>query len=223
MKLLKPVFVLAVAGLFLVAASSVRGDVAWRTPLTLSEQTEIPGKLLPPGDYLVKVLDTQETRMVVQFASPDETKVFATVIAVPNYRVKVSEEGQFTYFQRSPGAPQALKTWVYPGNNFGIEFVYPREKAMIIAKTSREEVYSAPSAKPEVTEQVVAISPELKEEPVRQTAPPPAPVVAEKAPAPAPAPPPATLPQTAGNSGLLALAGFALLGVAATLRFFAAR
>ena len=223
MRTLRAFTALSALGVFLfLGASSLVADEAWRTPLTISEPTEIPGMVLQPGKYVVQVQNTKETRMVVQFLQGDQTKAVAQAIGVPNYRVTISDGAQFTYFQRAEGSPQALKMWFYPGNNFGIEFVYPREKAMMIAKTSREEVYSAPSAKPEVTEQVVAISPELKEEPVRQPAPPPpAPVVAERA--PAPAPPPATLPQTAGNSGLLALAGFALLGVAATMRFFAAR
>ena len=206
----------------LLAASPLIADVAWRTPLTISEPTEIPGMVLEPGRYIVQVLDTNKPRMVVQFLSGDGTRNITTVMAVPNYRVQVTDGSPFTYFQRSEGAPQALKDWFYVGNNFGIEFVYPKETAVRIAKASNEPVYSAPSLRPEPGEQIVTVSPQAQEAPL----PPP------PAPAPAPPPPPsvaqapprpATLPKTAANTGLLAIAGLAALGIAATLRLFSAR
>jgi hypothetical protein len=219
MRTLKGFTVLSGLGLLLlVAAAPLVADEAWRTTLTISEPTEIPGTVLEPGKYIVQVLNTKEPRMVVQFLSGDGSKNVATVLGVPNYRVKLQEGGQFTYFQRSEGAPQALKDWFYVGNNFGIEFVYPRETAVKIARASRQEVYAAPSAKPEVTEEVVAVTPELKEQPLPPApAPrPPEAVVAKRAPAPEPRP--ATLPKTASNLGFLALAGLAAMGGAATLR-----
>jgi len=191
-------------------------DVAWRTPLTISEPTEIPGMVLEPGRYIVQVLDTNKPRMVVQFLNGEGTRNITTVMAVPNYRVQVTDGSPFTYFQRSEGAPQALKDWFYVGNNFGIEFVYPKETAVRIAKASNEPVYSAPTVRPEPGEQIVEVSPEAKEAPL----PPPPPA----APAPPPPPPrPAKLPATAANTGLLAIAGIAALGIAITLRRFSTR
>ncbi len=29
---------------------------------------------------------------------------------------------------RPEGQPEALKAWFYPGDNFGVEFVYPAQK-----------------------------------------------------------------------------------------------
>jgi LPXTG-motif cell wall-anchored protein len=143
-------------------------------------------------------------------------------MAVPNYRVKVTDGSPFTYFQRSEGAPQALKDWFYVGNNFGIEFVYPKETAVRLAKASNQYVYSAPSARPEPGEQIVTVSPEAREAPLPPppvAAPAPPPRVAENPVPPPPAPErPAKLPATASNNGLLALAGIAALGIALTLR-----
>jgi hypothetical protein len=198
-------------------------DEAWRTPLTISEPTEIPGMVLEPGKYIVQVLNTKETRIVVQFLNGDGSKNIATVMAVPNYRVKVTDGSPFTYFQRGEGAPQALKDWFYVGNNFGIEFVYPKETAVRIAKASKEPVYSANSVRPEPGEEIVTVSPEAKVAPL-----PPPPAAAPAPPetrvaenVPPPRPRPAKLPATAANTGLLALAGCAALGIALTLRFSA--
>ena len=201
-----------------VAAPVLRADTAWRSPLTLSEPTEIPGQVLPPGNYVIKVLDIKNPRKVVQFMNADETNVIATVMGVPNYRVTAGE-GEFVYFQRAEGMPQALKYWFYPANNFGVEFVYPKAEAVKIAQASKEEVYSAPSAKPEAKEPVVAVAPDLKEKPVKVEAPPPAPApeVAEK-----PARP-KKLPKTGSDEPLLALAGLVALGAGVALRAFANR
>jgi LPXTG-motif cell wall-anchored protein len=224
MRTLKAFAVLSALGLFLcVGVSPLAADDAWRTPLTISEPTEIPGMVLEPGKYIVQVLNTKETRLVVQFLSGDGSKNITTVIAVPNYRVKIEDGSPFTYFQRSEGAPQALKDWFYVGNNFGIEFVYPREEAFKIAQASKENVYAAPSVRPEPNENVVSMTPQRKEEPVTYAPPAPAPattIAQNTAPAPEP---PASLPATGSNQGLLALAGLAALTSAAALRFFATR
>jgi len=224
-------FLLAALAVLALSAPSARADVAWRSPLVIGEPTEIPGTTLQPGRYIVKVLDTQETRKVVQFMNADESAVIATVMGIPDYRVDTAQHTEFTYFQRAEGAPQALKSWRYPGNSFGIEFVYPKAEAVQLAQARHEEVYSAPSAKPEAQEPVTAISPELKEKPVEVKAPPPPPKPAMAAPAPTavPAPPLAPeppkpakkkLPKTGSALPLVALAGVAALAAGSAIRFF---
>ncbi|HTO88764.1 MAG TPA: hypothetical protein VMR54_14695 [Thermoanaerobaculia bacterium] len=206
MRPLKTLITLACFALCLFAAQTLRADKAWTTPLTLSEPTEIPGTVLQPGDYVVRVENTNQARQIVQFLSPDQSKVIATVMAVPDYRAKTTDETRFVYFQRAEGMPQAIKSWFYPANYYGIEFVYPKVEAVKIAQTSHERVYVF--AEPQ-QEKVIVITPELKEEP----APPPPVVVAENKP----------LPKTASNLPLVALAGLAALGVAGTLRILSSR
>jgi LPXTG-motif cell wall-anchored protein len=215
---------LAAAGAaLLLLPVSARADTAWRATLVIGEPTEIPGAVLQPGRYLVKVLDTQETRKVVQFLNADESAVVATAMAIPTYRVAPAEQNEFVYFQRAEGQPQALKSWIYPGNNYGVEFVYPKAEAVQLAQARKQDVYAAPSAKPEAQETVVAISPELKEKPVEVKAPPPpAPTAvpappAEEKPAPTKA---KRLPKTGSPLPLLALAGIAALAAGSALRMF---
>jgi len=223
MRTLRAVGVLSVLGVLLwLGTSPLVADEAWRTPLTISEPTEIPGMVLEPGSYIVQVVNTKQTRYVVQFLSGDGSRNITTVMAVPNYRVNITDGSPFTYFQRSAGAPQALKDWFYVGNNFGIEFVYPKETAVRIAQASKQEVYTAPSAKPETREEVVTVSPELKEAPLPPP-PRPATVVAQAPPPPPPPPAPKTLPKTGTNLGLLAMAGLASLGAAGTLKLLVRR
>jgi len=157
---------LAMAFLFLLAVPALRADTAWRTPLRLAEPTEIPGMTLAPGDYVIKVVDTQRTRSIVQILNPAETQVVATLIAVPRRENFAPETTEFTYFQRAAGHPQALKNWTYPGETFGVEFVYPKAEAIIIAEETRQPVYATPAPEPTPEAEVVQVTPEKTEAPI---------------------------------------------------------
>ncbi len=187
------------------AASVARADTAWRSTLHVTQPTEIPGMTLEPGDYVVKVIDTTRPRKIVQFLSSDETKVFATVLAVPNYRLTPEGDVQFTFYQQGEGAPQAIHTWFYPGNNYGIEFVYPKERATALAAKSGESVMATEhTGEPAPTEEVSVVPAPKATEPTQ---------VAESR--------PAELPKTASDVPLLAILGGAALAAGGLLRRFA--
>lgn len=197
------VYALAVS-LVVFAVPRARADqAAWRTPLRLSEPTEIPNKVLPPGDYVIKVVNTQETRSIVQFLNANETEVLATVVAVPNYRVRPAESTEFTYFQRAAGHPQALKTWLYPGNSFGVQFVYPKAEAIVIAEETHETVFATPSPEPTMQSEIIQVTPERKEVPYKALAP--------------------GLPRTGSDLALVGILAAASLAGAAGLRILGSR
>ena len=200
MRVLRSLSLLAGIGLIsLISAPLASGDQAWRTTLRLSEPTEIPGKILPAGDYVIKVVNTKETRSIVQFLDTKEAEVMATVLAVPNYRVPVPESTEFVYFRRAEGMPPALKSWVYPGNNYGVEFVYPKPEALTLAEKTMEPVMATPAeTEPTLKSEVLVVSPENKETPL-----------VEKQ---------ARLPKTGSFHPLVELIGLASLAGAAGLR-----
>lgn len=45
-------------------------------------------------------------------------------------------------------SPVAIKSWFYPGDNFGQRFVYPKRAAVQIAQTYQQPVPSTPEPKP---------------------------------------------------------------------------
>ena len=65
--------------------------------------------------------------------------------------------------ERATGKPQALKAWFYPGNTIGHEFVYPKERAVEIAKEANEPVLTMPTE----------LAKELNPPPAAPTQPPP--------------------------------------------------
>ena len=106
-----------------------------KTVVTFSGPVEIPGVhlngwgVLPAGTYVFKLLDSQSDRHIVQIFNQDESKIYATILAIPNYRLKPTDKTVMTFRERPAGEPEALRAWFAPGMNSGQEFVYPKEKA----------------------------------------------------------------------------------------------
>ena len=73
-------------------------------------------------------------------STQDETQCYATILAIPNYRLKATGKTVVTFRERPAGQPEALRAWFYPGRNWGEEFVYPKAKAVELAKTTNTPV-----------------------------------------------------------------------------------
>jgi hypothetical protein len=196
---------------------------------------EIPGVhltgwgVLPAGTYVFKLLDSQSDRHIVQVFDKDETKVIATILAIPNYRLKATDKTVITFRERPAGEPEALRAWFYPGRNYGEEFVYPKARAMELAKTVNAPVLFTPAEVPaEVAEPiqsadhpvvvalksapVMAYQPSGQQVELAQVVTPP-PAQNEVAVNTAP-----SLPATASQLPLIALLGLLALGGAIALR-----
>src|SRR6202049_1281878 len=126
---------------------SVRAD-DWdrKTGITFSAPVEIPGVHLAgwgvvrTGTYVFKILDSASDRHIVQIFSKDELTIYATILAIPNYRLKATDKTVMTFRERPVGQPEALRAWFYPGRNWGEEFVYPKAKAIELAKATNTPV-----------------------------------------------------------------------------------
>jgi len=231
----KTVFCLALTGT--VFAPGAKSD-AWnrKTVMTFSVPVEIPGVhlkgwgVLPAGTYVFKILDSQSDRHIVQIFNADETQVYATILAIPNYRLRATDKTVVTFRERPAGQPEALRAWFYPGRNWGEEFVYPKAKAVELAKATNTPVLFTPAEIPvEVAEPiksanepvvqelklapVMAIQPTGEEVELAQVVTPPPALETEPAQLTAKA-----LPPTASSLPLIALLGLLALGGAWTLR-----
>jgi LPXTG-motif cell wall-anchored protein len=199
-----------------VLASPARAD-QWNkeSVLTFNQPVEIPGKVLPAGTYVFKLVDSYSWRHIVQVWNADKTRLLATILAVPNYQLEAKGETVINFHERPGDSPSALRAWFYPGDRFGQEFVYPKERAIQLAQASKEIVPAetvAPTDSNLKTVPLVAITPEKKEEPVTDAIQ----VLPLHAPdhiAAATAQPlkPEKLPQTGSSIPTIGLLGFAAL------------
>jgi hypothetical protein len=139
------VFCVALMG---VAFSPPASADSWNktTQVTFSGPVEIPGVhlagwgILPAGTYTFKILDSMQDRHIVQIFNKDQSKIYATILAIPNYRLTATDKTVITFRERPAGQPEALRAWFYPGLNWGEEFVYPKAKAVVLAKESNQPV-----------------------------------------------------------------------------------
>lgn len=112
------------------------------TFVTFSGPVSIPGKTLPAGTYTFKLADSPSDRHIVQVFDKDQTKLYATLLAVPADRVEAEGDPVITFKETPSDRPPAVHYWYYAGERAGNEFVYPKNQAMMIAKASGEGVMS---------------------------------------------------------------------------------
>src|SRR5665213_2237748 len=146
-KIVPTMFCLALMGA--IFSPSAKAD-AWdkRTTITFSGPVQIPAVhqpgfgVLPPGTYVFKVVESGSNRHIVQIFSKDELTVYATILAIPNLRMRATDKTVITFRERPAGQPEALRAWFYPGKQWGEEFVYPKARAITLAKETHTAVLS---------------------------------------------------------------------------------
>src|SRR3990172_6725581 len=206
-----------------------------RTIVKFSQMIEIPGvgqQYLPAGTYVFKLVDSLSNRDIVQIFSEDETHVFATILTIANYRLKATDETVMTFRERPAGQPEAIRAWFYPGANWGQEFVYPKTRAVELAKITNEPVLYFPAElAPEVTKPVKSLDEPpvvaLKQAPIRAVTPRGEDVevahVVERPPVQTASVRQPELPQTASPLPLIGLIGLLSLGAGFALSVFSKR
>lgn len=228
-------FKLAIAAFCFILIASVMAPVSKaqngdkKTVVTFTEPIEIPGNvILPAGTYFFKLLNQDSGRWVVQIFDEHQTKTFATLITIEDFRYHPTNQPVMNFTEREAGAPPAIKEWFFPGEKQGRAFVYGKKRAIELAKVTNEPVLATPveitvdtPVVAIVAAPVVAITPAGEEVAAATVVEVPTPV---EAPAPAPAAvevaAPITdlpLPHTASSTPLIALGGLLALSAAFTL------
>src|SRR5579862_3145013 len=213
-----------------------------KTTVTFSGPVEIPPvyitgmRVLPAGTYVFKLVNSSSNRHIVQIFNADQTQIYATILAIANYRLVPKDKTVITFNEGVKGAPEAIRAWFYPGANWGEEFVYPKAKAVELAKVSNVPVLALQAevevevAKPEepavvavLTETpVIAVRPTGEVVEIAQVIQPEAPAAVAAEPAPVQLAE-NKLPETASYLPLIALCGLLALGGALTIGFVTKR
>ena len=127
-------------GLMTIVPSAMADQWNKRTILTVGEPIQVPGKVLQPGKYVMKLMDSPSNRHIVQIFNEDESQLQTTVLAIPNYRLQPTGKTEFQWWETPAGQPRAMRAWFYPGDNFGQEFAYPKNEAVAIAASTNQNV-----------------------------------------------------------------------------------
>jgi LPXTG-motif cell wall-anchored protein len=190
---------------------------------------QIPGQVLAPGKYVFELMDTAfSDRNTVQIFSEDSNgkeTLIATLETLPETTPYTPEKATIHFEERSSGAPEAIHSWYYPGDDTGWEFVYPKGQSL------EANVSTTPNSAPAATAAAAAPSTPAPTETQQAQENEPAPEVAlvedqivvaqNDAPAPLSAPDAniqtsdaqvLVLPETGGNSDVEIMTAVALLG-----------
>jgi hypothetical protein len=96
------------------------------TIITVNEPVAVEDIVLPPGEYVLKLLDSQSSRQIVEIFNRDETHLIGTELAMSAYRLDPSDKARVTFYEAPAGQLPALRTWFYSGDRNGIEFLPPQ-------------------------------------------------------------------------------------------------
>lgn len=218
---------LAIAGVGLLGSAFIpraHAD-AWdkMTIVKVNEPIIAGNKVLDPGTYVWKLLNSPSDRHIVQIYDKDQRHLETTVLALPNYRLHPEGHTRFSFWETPAGVPKAVRAWFYPGDNFGREFPYPKKLVAQLASAAPTPVpmnYKEPEPTP-------ATEPEAQPEPGPTPAPPASEPQAQAQPqaqqntsvVPASVPQERKLPKTASFSSLIGLLGLGALTLAGLLTF----
>jgi hypothetical protein len=111
-----------------------------RTYFTFSGPIALPGVTLPAGRYLFRIVDTTTSRKVIQVLSDDQKKPYSMANTIPDQRRDPPKDATVAFYESARGTPAAVKSWWYPGESIGYQFIYPRAQAKQIAKSTGKSV-----------------------------------------------------------------------------------
>jgi len=116
-----------------------------RTYFTFSAPIALPGSTLPAGRYLFRIVDTTTSRKVIQVLSDDQKKPYAMMNTIPDQRRDPAKDATVSFYESARGTPAAVKSWWYPGETIGYQFIYPRAQAKQLAKATGQPVLTTKS------------------------------------------------------------------------------
>jgi|SRR5437868_8649355 len=135
---------IAAAAVTACIATPARADETDKlTYLTFSKPVQLPGVDLPPGRYRFQLADTQESRRVVKVQSEDGKKQLAMLLTIPNQLRDIPKDPVVLFTETAQGQPDAVKSWNYPGERIGYEFIYKKAQAMVIAHRTHSPVLAS--------------------------------------------------------------------------------
>ena len=138
----------AVAAIFIAAVARAE-TFDKRTVFTFSQPISLPGVTLPAGEYLFRIVDTTTSRKVVQVLSGDGKTPYAMLHTIPDIRRDPSGNPEVRFMETAKGHPNAVKTWWYPQETIGYEFIYPKAQARALAKEVVEPVLTTKEEAPQ--------------------------------------------------------------------------
>jgi hypothetical protein len=118
----------AVLFCFVLAPGARAGEWNERTLITFSQAVEVPGRVLPAGTYDFQLANDPSNRDIVLIYNKNQTRLYDIVMGLASYRMRPTSRTVVTFSERPVGSPMAIHRWFYPGNHYGLQFIYPHSQ-----------------------------------------------------------------------------------------------
>ena len=98
-----------------------------KTVVTFDQDVTIPDRVLPPGTYVFKLLNSSSSRFIVQVWDQDEMHLITTLMTVGDSYPNPDGRSYFVLdiSQTDEGVPPAVVSWFFAGSDEGRAFIYP--------------------------------------------------------------------------------------------------
>ena len=123
-----------------------------RTLFTFSGPVTLPGITLGAGQYLFRLADPNSSSKVVQVLNAEGTKSYGLFFTIPAERLEPASSPEVRFMETASGTPAAIRTWWYPGERTGYEFIFPKDQARRLAAGASQPVLTT-DAQTTTTEQ----------------------------------------------------------------------
>jgi len=118
---------LATLAIMLAPRTGRADDYDKKTIITLDQPTEVPGIVLEPGRYVLKLLNSSSNRHIAEIMNERMDHLYALTFTVAAEKTEQSGKTVLTFYEGSQDHPQAMRKWFWPGDTIGQQFVYPKE------------------------------------------------------------------------------------------------
>jgi Protein of unknown function (DUF2911) len=116
-------------------------EVNQKTTITFSAPVQIPGQVLPAGNYVFTV--DPEGQNLVRIANT-EGNVYASLQTASTQDINPADETTVVLAEQGASQPPVLLKWIYPGNTVGHEFIYPRQQEQGLARATATTIVANP-------------------------------------------------------------------------------
>ena len=124
---------LVLLGVF-TAAMAAAAPFDKRTTVTFSAPFTVPGVTLPAGTYVFRLADGVRGRDIVQVLDAENGTAYAMFHTLRTPRGTPVDKVELRFMETALDMPIAVKSWWYPAETQGFEFLYPRYQAELLAR-----------------------------------------------------------------------------------------
>lgn len=113
---------------FVVATTAAAQVPDKQTYFTFSGPVALPGRTLPPGQYLFRIADPMTSSRLIEVRSGNGHIPYGYFFSILAVRPDPAPQPEVRFMETAKGMAPAIETWWYPGSRIGYEFIYSKDQ-----------------------------------------------------------------------------------------------